>query len=147
MEVLTDFPERMKDGMVLYVGIERRPLRMLNQRVYRGGLVLTLEGYQTPEEVGEFRNQYVFIPTVSLPPLPEGEYYHHQILGLRVVDEMGTLLGTITEILETGANDVYVVHPENARDILLPAIDPVILGIDLTKGEMRVHLLPGLIDE
>jgi 16S rRNA processing protein RimM len=147
MEVLTDFPERLKEGMVLYVGPEHRPLRLLQLKDYRGGLIVTLEGYESPEEVGELRNQYAFIPTADITPLPEGEYYQHQILGLRVIDEEGTPLGTITEILETGANDVYVVHSENSRDILLPVIDPVILEIDLNKGEIRVHLLPGLTDE
>jgi 16S rRNA processing protein RimM len=147
LEVMTDFPERLVDGMTLYVGPEHRPLRMLHQRTYRGGLILALEGYDTPEQVGELRNQYVYIPTVGLPALPEGEYYHHQILGLRVLSETGIFLGTLVEILETGANDVYVVRQENAADLLLPAIDPVILDIDLEKGEMRVHLLPGLINE
>jgi 16S rRNA processing protein RimM len=147
MEVLTDFPDRLTDGMILYVGAEHRPLRMLHQRNYREARIVTFEGYETPEEIGEFRNQYVFIPTADLPPLPEGEYYHHQILGLQVFNETGTSLGTLVEILETGANDVYVLRQENAADILLPAIDPVILDIDLNKGEMRVHLLPGLIEE
>lgn len=145
MDVLTDFPERLIDGMILYVGEGHRPLRMLHQRAYRNARIVAFEGYESPEEVGEFRNQYVFIPTADIPLLPEGEYYHHQILGLQVVSETGESLGKIVEILETGANDVYVVRRENATDILLPAIDPVIIAIDLDRGEMRVKLLPGLV--
>lgn len=146
MEVLTDFPERLTEGMLLYIGNEQRPLRLVKRRYHRDALLVTFEGYETPEAVGEFRNLYVFIPTTELAPLDEGDYYHHQILGLRVVDETGAELGTIVEIIETGANDVYVVRQEGGRDILLPAIDPVILDVNLNSGEMHVHLLPGLVD-
>jgi 16S rRNA processing protein RimM len=147
MELLTDFPERLTDGMLLYVGAEYRPLRMLHTRRHRELLIVTFEGYETPEGVGELRNQFVFVPTADIPSLPEGEYYHHQMLGLQVVSESGVSLGKLEEILETGANDVYVIRRENAADILIPAIDPVILEIDLKKGEMRVSLLPGLMSE
>lgn len=147
MEVLTDFPERLIEGMLLYVGTEQRPLRLVKRRYHRKALLVTFEGYETPETVGEFRNQYAFIPAASLAPLPEGEYYHHQILGLQVVDETGAGLGTIVEIIETGANDVYVVRQEGGRDILIPAIDPVILDVNLNSGKMHVYLLPGLVDK
>lgn len=147
MDILTDFPDRLTDGMILFVGTEHRPLRILHQRAHRQARIVAFEGYKTPEEIGELRNQYVFIPTADIQPLPDGEYYHHQILGLKVVNETGEPLGTIVEILETGANDVYVVRRERAADILLPAIDSVILSIDLNLGEMQVILLPGLIDE
>lgn len=146
MDVLTDFPERLIEGMLLYIGTEQLPLRLVKRRYHREALLVTFEGYETPETVGEFRNQYAFIPTADLAPLPEGEYYHHQILGLRVIDETGAGLGTIVEIIETGANDVYVVRQEGGSDVLLPAIDSVILDVNLNSGEMHVHLLPGLID-
>jgi 16S rRNA processing protein RimM len=146
MEVLTDFPERLIEGMLLYVGTEQQPLHLVKRRYHREALLVTFEGYETPEAVGEFRNQYAFIPISGLAPLPEGEYYHHQVLGLRVVDENGAGIGTIVEIIETGANDVYVVRQEGGSDILLPAIDPVILDVNLNSGEMLVHLLPGLVD-
>jgi 16S rRNA processing protein RimM len=81
--------------------------------------------------------------------LPEGEYYHHQVLGITVVDETDVVLGTLTEIIETGANDVYVVSDGGspAREILIPAIKQVLLDVDLDKKTMRVHLLPGLVED
>jgi 16S rRNA processing protein RimM len=78
--------------------------------------------------------------------LPEGQYYQHQLIGLKVISDEGQALGQLAEILETGANDVYVVRGGGGKDVLLPAIEDVILGIDLDKKEMRVHVLPGLID-
>ena len=110
-------------------------------------LLLSLAGYQTPEEVGVLRNQYVYVRSDLIPPLPEGEYYQHQLLGLRVVSEDGQPLGELSQILSTGANDVYIVLPESGKEILVPAIDSVILSVDLPKGEMRIHVLPGLLPD
>ncbi len=147
MDVLTDFPERLVAGVMVYAGTEHRPLRLKNVRPHDQVLLLTFGEFTTPEAVGELRNQVLFVRADDRPPLPEGEYYHHELIGLRVVDENGNVLGKLTEILETGANDVYLVRPDTGSDILLPAIEDVILAIDLTAGEMRVHLLPGLLAE
>src|SRR5690606_18859891 len=102
-------------------------------------LILKFQGYDTPEAAAELRNNLVYVRADSLPPLPEGEYYHHQLVGLRVVAEDGQELGVLTEVLETGANDVYVVTDENGKEVLLPAIREVILGVDLAAKTMRVR--------
>jgi len=88
-----------------------------------------------------------FVSAEDRPPLPEGEYYHHQIIGLNVFDETGTSLGVVSEILETGANDVYVVAAAGGREILIPALKDVLLEINLEQKRMKVHLLPGLLDQ
>jgi 16S rRNA processing protein RimM len=108
-------------------------------------LLIAFQGYDTPEQAGELRNQILYTSVADQPALEEGKYYHHELLGLQVYGDEGGLLGTLVDILETGANDVYVVRPENGPEILLPAIDEVILEISLKKKAMRVHLLPGLI--
>jgi len=144
MHVLSDFPERIQPGVVLYLGSERQPIVLESVRQHAQGLLVAFEGRRTPEELGEFRNQFAYVHADDRPPLPEGEYYHHQILGLRVIDEDQRLLGKVDKILENAANDVYVVRSEQGGEILLPAIDTVILDIDLENGEMHVHLLPGL---
>jgi 16S rRNA processing protein RimM len=69
------------------------------------------------------------------------------LIGLRVVSEQGALVGKVTEILVTGANDVYVVRPEIGKEILVPAVDEFILAIDLEHGELRIRLAPGLLPE
>jgi len=91
------------------------------------------------------RNELLSVRSEDIPDLPEGEYYHHQILGLHVVGENGDNLGTVIDILETGANDVCVVRQESGAELLLPIVDATVLEIDLAKGIMRVHLLEGLI--
>lgn len=147
MAVLTDFPERLRPGKRLLVGEQREEIILRSARTHARGLLVSFQGYDSPESVGRFRNQYVFVKAAEVPPLPEGEYYHHQLIGLRVIAEDDQPLGILTEILETGANDVYVVKDENGSELLLPSIPTVVLKVDLGRGEMRVHLLPGLRGE
>lgn len=146
MEIFTDFPERLQRGKVVYIGDNHQEISLHSVRPNNTTLLVSFAGYTTPETVGIFRNQIVFVPAVDRPTLPEGEYYHHQIIGLKVITDEGQALGVVNQILETGANDVCVVRPAIGSDILLPLIDPVVLQINLEKGEMLVHLLPGLID-
>lgn len=92
----------------------------------------------------QFRGQEVRILKDRTDPLPTGVYYHSQILGLQVVEVGGRDLGEVSEILETGGNDVYVVRPANGAELLLPAISSVILEIDLEAKRIRVAIPPGL---
>lgn len=147
MEVLTDFPERLEAGITLYIGNELQPVHLRSRRWHNQNLLVTFKGYLNPEAVSGFVNQLVQVPAEDRPPLPEGEYYHHQILGLQVVDENGIPLGRLKQILETGANDVYIIQPEQGKEILLPAIDSVLRSIDLAQGRIVVHLLPGLLPD
>ena len=144
MEILTDFPERLQTDSIVFVGAGHQPLCLSSFRQHQNYLLVSFEGISTPEEAGAWRNQWVYVSSASRPALPEGEYYHHQLIGLHVESETGEPLGLIVEILETGSNDVLVVHPEDGAEILLPIIDEVVKEIDLEAGRVVVHLLPGL---
>lgn len=145
MEMITDFPERIRPGISIYIGSEHLEVKVAGIRSHSKGMLISLVGYHTPEEVERFRNQFVYVRSSDRPKLPPGEYYHHEILGLTVEDEQGIVLGVVREILETGANDVYVVQPPHGREILIPAISTVVLDIDLERGKMKVRLIPGLV--
>ncbi len=147
MDILTDFPERLQAGKVVFVGEDHQEETIDKLREHGKALLISFKSYNTPEAVAELRNQWVFVRAEDLPALPEGEYYHHELIGLRVVDEDGNPLGVVTHILDTGANDVYVIQPESGPEILIPAIDSVILNIDLRKAQIQVHILPGLIPD
>jgi len=108
---------------------------------------MTFEGFTSPEEVGQFRNQIVYVKSVDRPPLEDGEYYHHQLIGLHVVSEAGETIGTVTEILETGASDILVVIPNSGPEVLIPVASAFIHEIDLNKREITVHLIPGMQGE
>jgi 16S rRNA processing protein RimM len=146
VEVYTDFPDHLQPKAKVYAGEGHLPLTIRRQRFHNDGVLLAFEGFITPEQVGRFRNQVLYIPAADASELPEGEYYYHELLGLSVVDEAGEPLGEVTEIMQTGANDVYVVTNDAGREILLPAIAEVILEVDQVLKKMKVHLLPGLVE-
>ena len=147
MDVLTDFPERFQPGMVLYMDAEVEQLRLVKCRPHRDALLMTFEGYTTPEAVGQLRNQLVFVKTEDRPVLADGEFYHHQLLNLQVITLDGVSIGTVTEILETGASDVLVVRSATGLETLIPMVDEFIRKIDLDKREITVHLIPGMLAE
>jgi 16S rRNA processing protein RimM len=147
VEIITDFPEHLQPGTQVHLGDKALPLVIRRQRFHNGMLLLAFDGYTTPEQVGVFRNQVLYIQADQAAELAEGEYYLHQLLGLSVITETGAELGQVTEIIQTGANDVYVVKDQSGRELLLPAIPDVILDVDLDKHCMKVHLLAGLLDE
>lgn len=144
MEVITDFPERLTRGVQVYVGEEHRPQHIRSIRGHDRLLLVAFSDFHDPESAGGLRNQLVYVRADDRPALPEGEYYQHQLLGLKVISDEGEELGHLVQILETGANDVYIVRPLAGPELLLPAIDEVILQVDLEQSRMMVHLLPGL---
>jgi 16S rRNA processing protein RimM len=146
MDVLTDFPERIRPNTRVFIGEQHEPQTVARVRAHSKGLLIAFKGFDIPETVGRFRNMNVYVKTADRPALPEGEYYHHQLLGINVYDESNKMLGVLTDILYTGANDVFVVTNEGGRELLLPVIADVILNIDLETKAMRVHLLPGLVE-
>jgi 16S rRNA processing protein RimM len=145
MDVHTDFPERLKTGITVFVGESYQPMVIASLRYHASGLLVRFRGIKSPEEAGLYRNTWVYVPAANRPELPEGEYYHHQLIGLNVVTDEGRDLGVLVDILETGANDVYVIRAVDGNEVLLPAIPPVVLEIKLADRQMCVHLLDGLI--
>lgn len=147
MAVMTDFPERLKPGVVLYMGNRYQPVEITRFRHHNKGTLVTLEGYHSRQDVEHLRNQDLFVKVEDRPPLEEGEYYLHELIGMGVVTDQGEALGRVAEMIETGANDVFVVRPEEGQDVLLPFTDEVILAIDVPNKQMTVHLLEGLLPE
>jgi len=147
MEVHTDFPERLKPQTKVFVGGDYQPMTIAAVRGYSGGLLVKLDGLDTPEDASRYRNQLVYVTAADRPKLPEGRYYHHQLIGFDVVDEEQNSIGKLGEIMQTGANDVYVVTRPDQGEILLPVVPSVVLSIETERRLIRVHLLDGLIEE
>lgn len=144
MDLHTDFPERLRKGRTLFIGDEHKPMSLEAIRPHAQGALVKFRNVDTPESAGEFRNQWVYAAVKDLPPLPEGQHYQHELLNFNVVNEDGNPLGVLAEILETGANDVYVVRDDSGKELLLPNIPSVVLDLDFERRTMRVHLLEGL---
>lgn len=139
MQVMTDFPERIVKGKKVYIGPRFEEYVIHSVRPNNQTLLLSFEGLNDCDQVSILRNLQVAIKTVDAGQLPEGEYYHHELIGMQVFESNGNLLGKIDEILVTGANDVYVIRQPDGKEILLPAIKEVILQVDRGSGRMTVN--------
>jgi 16S rRNA processing protein RimM len=139
MDILTDFPERVRANRPVYLGEEHAPHRLGSVRMANKFMLVSVKGYTTPEMAAGFRNTYVYVRADALPVLPEDAYYYHELIGIAVLDESGAALGELVEIIETGANDVYVVRNEAGTEQLFPAIADVVLKVDLESQEMIVR--------
>jgi 16S rRNA processing protein RimM len=136
VEVLTDRDDRLTAGERLYLEGDDGARRILS--VETGGRlpVIQLEGVESRDAAESMRGRYL---EVDAEPLPEGQLYWHQIVGLRVVDEQGTPLGTVVEVFRAGENEVYRAEAPGQPDLLLPALRDVVRAIDLEGGTMTVR--------
>jgi 16S rRNA processing protein RimM len=149
VEIITHYPERLAQHACFYLARPEAPevarrYRVEGLRFHRNVLLLKLNGCDDRNAADELRGLLVQIPVEEAVPLEEGEYYLFQLVGVRVETESGEWLGHIVDVIETGANDVYVVHGPRG-EVLLPAIDDVVRALDLESKHMVVHVLPGLL--
>ncbi len=131
----------------VYLGPRHRRFEVQSLGRHGRQHLLALESLPDRETADRWRNAEIHIRLSEVEPLPAGVYYDWQIIGLEVWGAGGRLLGRLAEILRTGANDVYLVRDASGGEILLPAIDSVVLEIDLARGRMLVQLPPGLREE
>lgn len=146
---LTDFPEvRFAPGSKLYSDKLGREVTVEAAGQHKGLYLLSLSGVADRDVAQSLLHSYLQVGMDDLPELPQGEYYHFQLIGLNVY-EGERCLGEITEVMQTGANDVYVITaPAGVKpaEILLPALKECVLGVDLAAGKMNVKIPEGLID-
>ncbi|MFT9847884.1 ribosome maturation factor RimM [Aneurinibacillus sp. REN35] len=146
----TDFPEeRYKEGNMLYLFHPemKHPVKLTiaSVREHKNFYLLTFMGHPYMQDVEKYKGGVLKIRAEDRSELPEGEFYFQDIIGCDVFTEEGERLGVIKEILQPGANDVWVVKPEKGKDILLPYIAPVVKQIDISAKRITVHLLEGLV--
>ncbi len=122
------------------------PLVIEGVKYFKNQVILKFKGLDRIEDVEKLRKCGIFIDRKDAIPLEEGEYYIADIFGMKVFDEDGNELGEITDVLQTGANDVFVVHQDGRKDMLVPQIPPVVLDMNIEEGVMRIHLLEGLME-
>ena len=140
----TDFPERLIKGERFYLGEEHLEVTIRSRRNHTQGLLLTFEEFPDKSSVERLHNVPVYSRVTEMPELPEGKLYQHQLIGLSVLEENGESVGTLTQILATGSNDVYIVRDDGGKEILLPAISDVVRRVDLDEKRIIVRIIPGL---
>ena len=143
-EILTEFPDRFASLQQVYLGDDAKPFSVEHTHLHSGSVLIKLKGIDTPEAAAKLREQLMHVAVAEAVALPPGKVFLYQMVGLSVRTIDGTPLGKITDVLDTGANDVYVVH-DGTREILLPAIPDVIKEINFERGEILVELIDGLI--
>lgn len=146
VEVMTDFPARFEPGSTLWVEGFDEPCEVVSSRTHKRFLLVHLDCFGDRTQAEPLRGLHLQVPRQQAMPLPEGEFYSDELQGLRVETVEKVELGTLVEVVWTGANDVYIVQGEFG-ELLLPAIAEVVQEVDLQKGRMVVQLLPGLIPE
>ena len=148
---VTDFAEeRFKKGNILALFDKKdqfvMDVEIASHRKVKNFDIIKFKGMYHINDIEKYRDFSLKVAEEDLTDLEDGEFYYHEIIGLEVY-ENDLLLGTIKEILQPGANDVWVVKRKGKRDLLLPYIPPVVLGIDIEQGRVDVEIPEGLDDE
>lgn len=153
VELYTDFPERFEEGIALWAGRggsdALQSVTITGARPHKNLMLLRLAQVASREEGEALRGTWLFVDEDEAVELDDDTFFVHEILGLQVVSVEGATLGKISDVLFTGANEVYVVTGRELPngELLLPATDEVVRAIDLEQGVMTVHLIPGLLDD
>ena len=143
----TDEPERFLDleYVLLDTGKELRRLDIKNVRFFKNLVILKFDGIDNINDIEKYKGRDLWIPREEAQELDEDEYYIADLIGMEVVLEDGSRFGTLKDVMETGANDVYVVEDTKGAEVLLPAIKECILDVDVEKNVMTIHLMKGLV--
>ena len=143
----TDDAKRFKTlKKVILDGREPLELSIEQVKFFKNMVILKFKGYDNINDVETWRQRDLLITRDQAVELKEDEYFITDLIGLTVVNEEEAVLGRVKDVLETGANDVYVVELTGGKQLLLPAIKDCILNVDLEGGRMKVHVLDGLMD-
>lgn len=144
----TDDPRRFRrlKEVVLDTGREKLNLKIEGVKFFKQFVILKFKGLDNINDIEKYRQKSLYVTRKNAVRLQRDEYFIADLIGLKVQDEDGTELGTVKDVIETGANDVYEVEMADGRSLLLPAIKQCILNVDVENGMMQVHVLEGLLD-
>ena len=140
--ILTDFPQRFAPSSKVYVN--QQLMTVDSAQWHKGGAIIKFSDVNCPAEAKKLRGQTIEIHRSQLKPLPEGQYYLFQIIGLEVWTTGGKLLGVVTEIQTAAGSDTYLVRGDR-EEILIPATEDIIKSINLDKGQLVIEPIEGLL--
>ena len=144
----TDDPRRFRrlKEVVLDTGKEKMNLEIEGVKFFKQFVILKFKGLDNINDIEKYRQKSLYVTRKNAVRLQRDEYFIADLIGLKVQDEDGKELGTVKDVIETGANDVYEVEMADGKSLLLPAIKQCILNVDVVNGTMQVHVLEGLLD-
>lgn len=144
----TDDVQRFKKLKKVYLdaGKELLEWEIQNVKFFKNMVILKFKGINNINDIEKYKGKDLYVTREHAVPLEENEYFLCDIIGAKVVTEDGKDFGILKEILQTGANDVYVVEMENQQEVLLPVIKECVLDVNIEEKIVSVRLMPGLID-
>lgn len=144
----TDNTDRFNDlkNVIVDTGREHINLEVQGVKYFKNMVILKFKGIDNINEVEKYKGKDLLVTRENAVPLEENEYYIADLIDMEVYDEDGKRLGILNDVMQTGANDVYVIILENERELLLPNIDQCILEVNTEENRMTVHVLEGLMD-
>lgn len=142
----TDNPKRFLDlkEIILDTGKGHKTLAIDYVKFFKNMVILKFQGWDNINDVEPYRQKGLFVTRDQAVPLGEDEYFIADLVGLSVVSDEGEALGEIADVLQTAANDIYVIRKDGADDLLAPAIRDCVKKVDIEAGIVELHLLPGL---
>ena len=137
--------KRLKE-VILDTGKEELTLEIEGVKFFKQFVILKFKGYDNINDIEKYKGKSLFVTRANAVRLRRDEYFIADLQGLTVVDEEDKVLGTLRDVMETGANDVYIIAMADGREVLVPAIKECILHVDVEAGKMQIHLMDGLLD-
>ena len=143
----TDDAARFKKlkHVMLDTGTETLPLEIESVKFFKQFVILKFKGIDNINEVERYKRCPLLIERENAVPLEEGEYFIADMIGMKVITDEGENFGILKDVMETGANDVYVIEHPSEGEVLVPAIKECILDVDIENRQMKIHVMNGLI--
>lgn len=144
----TDNVRRFDDlkEVILDTGNEQLILHVTSVKYFKNMVILKFKEFDNINDIIPYKGMDLLVTRENAIPLEEGEYYIADIIGSKVITDEDKILGTLTDVLQTGANDVYVVKTKDGKEVLLPSIEECILDRDIENKIVKVHIMKGLLD-
>lgn len=143
----TDDASRFKKlkEVIMDTGKDRLNMEIEGVKFFKQYAIIKFKGYDSINDIEKYKNAKLYVTRDQAVRLKKDEYFIADLIGMAVVTEEGELFGTLKDVMVTGANDVYVVERQDASEVLLPAIKECVKNIDIEQGQIRVHIMDGLI--
>ena len=145
----TDDPKRFKKlkKVLLDTGREKLELEVEGVKFFKNMVILKFKEYNDINQIEKYRKCPLLVTREHAVKLKKNEYFIADLIGVKVLDEQEQELGTLEDVIETGANDVYQIRLKDGRQLLLPAIKDCVLDVDVEAGRMKIHILDGLLED
>lgn len=145
----TDDPNRFKKlkQIILDTGKGQKELEIQGVKFFKQFVILKFKDIDDINDIEKYKGKSLFVTRENAVELEEDEYFIADLIDMQVVLEDGAVFGTLTDVMETGANDVYCIETEKYGEVLIPAIKECILDVDIENNKMVIHLMAGLVDE